>query len=60
MASSRDVVMAMEGNGLDAMFGFTVGMGLVAMVMAWAVVVMAVKGWAERREKRRMCTIRTV
>lgn len=50
MASSRDIVRAMEVNGLDAMFGFTVGMGVVAMVMAWVVVVMAVKGWAERRE----------
>lgn len=52
MASSRDIVMAMEYNGLDAMFGFTVGMGGVAMVMAWVVLCMAVKGWAERRENR--------
>jgi hypothetical protein len=52
MASSRDVVEAMEWNGLDAMFGFTVGMGAVAMVMAWAVTVVAIKGWAERRENK--------
>jgi hypothetical protein len=52
MASSRDVVEAMEWNGLDAMFGFTVTMGVVALVMAWAVLVVAVKGWAERRENR--------
>lgn len=52
MASSRDVVEAMEWNGLDAMFGFTVSMGMVALVMAWAVTVVAVKGWAERRENR--------
>lgn len=50
MASSRDVVQAMESNGLDAMFGFTVTMGVVALTMAWAVVVMATKGWAERLE----------
>ncbi|TLD20028.1 hypothetical protein E2P81_ATG09098 [Venturia nashicola] len=54
MASSRDVVRAMETNGLDAMFGFTVGMGIVTLVMAWVVICMAVKGWAERRERKRI------
>jgi Protein of unknown function (Ytp1) len=53
MASSRDVVEAMEFNGLDAMFGFTVTMGVVALMMAWAVVVVASKGWAERKENGR-------
>ncbi|QDS71329.1 hypothetical protein FKW77_002092 [Venturia effusa] len=60
MASSRDVVMAMESNGLDAMFGFTVGMGLVALVMAWGVLCMAVKGWAERKEKKAVFSKNTV
>jgi hypothetical protein len=52
MASSRDVVEAMEWNGLDAMFGFTVGMGMVALLMAWTVTLVAIKGWAERRENK--------
>ncbi|KAF2433672.1 hypothetical protein EJ08DRAFT_668669 [Tothia fuscella] len=51
MASSRDVVTAMERNGLDAMFGFTVTMGVTALVMAWVVVCLAVKGWAVRKER---------
>jgi hypothetical protein len=51
MASSRDVVQSMEDNGLDAMFGFTVTMGLTALIMAWAVVLLAVKGWAVRKER---------
>jgi hypothetical protein len=51
MASSRDVIQAMEFNGLDAMFGFTVTMGLTAIVMAWVVVLIAIKGWATRKER---------
>ena len=38
---------------LDAMFMYTVTMGLVGMLMAWILVVIAVKGWAVRRERRR-------
>lgn len=53
MASSRDVVEAMEFNGLEPMFGFTITMGVVALTMAWAVVVVAIKGWAERKENRK-------
>jgi hypothetical protein len=37
---------------LDAMFMYTVTMGLVGLLMAWIVVVIAVKGWAVRRERR--------
>jgi len=51
MASSRDVVLAMEWNSLDAMFGFTVTMGGTALIMAWVVILVALKGWAERRER---------
>jgi len=39
--------------GLDAMMLYTVAMGLVAFLMAWVVFVLAVKGWAVRREARR-------
>jgi len=51
MASARDVVEAMEYNGLDAMFGFTVTMGLTTLLMAWVVLLLALKGWAVRKER---------
>jgi hypothetical protein len=54
MASSRDVVYSMEYNNLDAMFGFTVTMGLTALIMAWVVVLLAIKGWAVRKEKPKL------
>ena len=49
MASNRDTVTAMEYYGLHAMFPFTVTMGFTAFLMAWAIIVLAVKGWAVRR-----------
>lgn len=39
-------------NDLDAMFVFTVSMGLITFLMAWIILVIAIKGWAMRREKR--------
>jgi hypothetical protein len=54
MASSRDIVESMEYNHLDAMFGFTVTMGLTALIMAWVVVLLAIKGWAVRKEKHQL------
>ncbi|KLU84514.1 integral membrane protein [Magnaporthiopsis poae ATCC 64411] len=53
MASSGDTIAAMINQELDAMFMYTVTMGLVALLMAWVVIVMAIKGWAVRRELRR-------
>ncbi|KAL8405138.1 hypothetical protein RB594_009868 [Gaeumannomyces avenae] len=53
MASSGDTVAAMVNQELDAMFIYTVTMGLVALLMAWVVAVMALKGWAVRRERGR-------
>lgn len=44
--------MAMESHGLDAMFVFTVSMGLITFLMAWIILVIAMKGWAVRRENR--------
>ena len=52
MASARDVVETLEYNDLDAMFVFTVMMGLTCLVMAWTTVLYAFKGWAFRRENR--------
>lgn len=50
MVSNKDTVAALEAYDLDAMFTFTVTMGLVALIMAWTVVVVALKGWAVQRQ----------
>jgi hypothetical protein len=50
---AHDTIAAMEMNELDEMFVFTVSMGLVTFLMAWIILVIAIKGWAVRREKRR-------
>ncbi|CAN8105016.1 unnamed protein product [Discula destructiva] len=50
MASSRDTVAAMEHQNLDAMFFYTVTMGFVGMFMAWEIILIAIKGWAVRKE----------
>ena len=51
IASNKDTVAAMEYYGLHAMFPFTVTMGFTAFLMAWAILVLAVKGWAVRRRQ---------
>ncbi|KAI4716928.1 hypothetical protein E4T48_06898 [Aureobasidium sp. EXF-10727] len=51
MGSSTDAVSTIEGNGLDAMFFFTIAMGLTALVMSWAALCFALKGWAVTKEK---------
>ena len=52
MLSNKDTVAALESYNLDAMFTFTVTMGLTALLMAWTTVTIAIKGWATRREGR--------
>lgn len=52
MLSNKDTVAALEGYSLDAMFTFTVTMGLTALIMAWTTVVLAIKGWAVREGTR--------
>jgi len=42
----------MENNGLDAMFIFTVSMGVITFLMAWIILVIAIKGFAVRKENR--------
>lgn len=37
---------------LDASSLYTVTMGLVGLLMAWEIIVLAIKGWALRREMR--------
>ena len=51
MGSNSDMVTGMEMYGFDAMFVFTVTMGLTAFLMSWEIVVLTVKGWAVRREQ---------
>ncbi|KAF5018954.1 hypothetical protein F66182_9043 [Fusarium sp. NRRL 66182] len=48
MASSTDTVNGMIHYKLDAMFMYTVTMGLVGLLMAWIITVLAIKGWAVR------------
>ncbi|KAF4305665.1 hypothetical protein GTA08_BOTSDO06692 [Botryosphaeria dothidea] len=50
MVSNKDTVGAMESMDLDAMFTFVLTVGLTALIMAWTVVTIALKGWAFRRE----------
>jgi hypothetical protein len=50
----------MDANGLDAMFVFTVSMGVITFLMAWIIVVVAIKGWAVRRENRNAFAYRQV
>lgn len=49
MASNRDTVAAMESGGVGAMVVFMMTVGGTAVLMAWAIVVVAVGGWAVRR-----------
>lgn len=42
----------MEFYELDAMFAFTVGMGLSAFIMAYAILCIALKAWAIKRESK--------
>lgn len=53
MASASDTVRGMENYQLDAMFMYTVTMGLVGLLMAWVLFLLALKGWAVRREAAR-------
>lgn len=53
MASSSDTVGGMEHYDLDAMFIYTVTMGIVGLLMAWEIIVIAIKGWAVRKETGR-------
>ncbi|KAG9229641.1 integral membrane protein-like protein [Amylocarpus encephaloides] len=52
MVSARDTVTAIEANGLDAIFVFAISTGLITFLMAWIVFVIAVKGWAVKKEPK--------
>ena len=51
MSSNGDTVKALEAYELDAMFVFTVVMGLTSLVMGWELLVLAIKNWSVRRSK---------
>lgn len=51
---SSDTVRGMIHYDLDAMFLYTVTMGLVGILMAWEVAVLAIKGMAIRKEVSHM------
>ena len=50
MASNADAVEALEQRHLHAIFPFTMTMGFTSFLMAWVIIVLAVKGWAVRRQ----------
>ncbi|EGX96541.1 hypothetical protein CCM_01198 [Cordyceps militaris CM01] len=50
MASSTDTINGMIHYNLDAMFLYTLTMGLVGTLMSWEITALAVKGWAVRKE----------
>jgi hypothetical protein len=50
MNSASDSVWSIESSGLDAMTVFTITMGVTGILLAWEVVVYAIKGWAIRKE----------
>ncbi|KKY20166.1 putative integral membrane protein [Diplodia seriata] len=50
MISNKDTVWALESFDLDAMFTFVLTVGLTALILAWTVINIALKGWAFRRE----------
>lgn len=50
MLSNKDTVAVLEVYNLDAMFVFTITVGLTALLMAWTTIVVAIKGWAQRNE----------
>ena len=52
MVSAKDTVASMERYDVDAMFVFTVAIGLITFLMAWIIVVIAMKGWAVRKENK--------
>ncbi|TVY24807.1 putative membrane protein [Lachnellula hyalina] len=58
MSSARDLVLTMELHDLDAMFVFTVSMGFITFLMSWIILVVAIKGWAVRKENRSIYTYR--
>lgn len=47
--SNRETVYAMIYRGLDGMFTLNVNVGICALIMSWEMIVMAIRGWAQKR-----------
>jgi hypothetical protein len=52
MGSASDIITGMEMYGLHAMILFTIIMGLTSFLMAYEIVVLAIKGWAVSKEQQ--------
>ncbi|KAE8553671.1 hypothetical protein EYB25_005053 [Talaromyces marneffei] len=50
MLSASDIMDVMVWYDLDAMFTFNVAIGLSCFIMAWEIVVLAIKAWAVKKE----------
>ncbi|RPB15191.1 hypothetical protein P167DRAFT_483155 [Morchella conica CCBAS932] len=53
MASNKDTASYLDRVSADPMFILTVIIGIAALIMCWVTGVMAIKGWALRREHRK-------
>ncbi|KAG5366408.1 putative membrane protein [Yarrowia sp. B02] len=51
MQSNRETVEAFVYRGIDSMFTLNVTVGITSFIMAWELVVLAIKGWASRRKR---------
>lgn len=52
MASTYGIIGAIETRNLMAMFVLTVVVGFTCLLMAWVMIVLALKGWAVRKEAK--------
>ena len=50
---AEDSVQGMIDHELDEMVVYTVVLGFVGLLMAWVIILLALKGWAARRESGR-------
>ena len=57
MSSNADMVAALEAHQLNAMFVFTIMMAITSAVMAWTVILLAVKAWAVCRTMNERATL---
>ena len=57
MASNKNTVFAIEQFGFNAMIVFTIVVGFTTLLMAWVVLVVAVKGWAVGRREREVLVV---
>jgi Protein of unknown function (Ytp1) len=49
-AQASDIINVLDSCKLDAMFTFNVAIGLTAFIMAWEILVIAIKAWAVKRQ----------